>query len=161
MRLNPHTKQLTLTSRIEVRDAFERFLKGLNPNWFITFNFGYRIRPLDAHNQMKGFCARLERVALGRNYTKYPNSRRPVAFGFPEHLDVNPHWHCVARMTQALEGALLAEGKEMWLDIASRGELDFSAIRTRNDVVSYCLKRFHILRAPESVFVYSPGHRNH
>ncbi len=152
---DPLANAMTRAELRRLRDAFEEMLTRQRINFFITFNFGYRIKPEIALDRMKGFCASLERKALGRNWHKHPEKDRLFVMGFPEHLDVNPHWHALARVPKPTRILLYAEGPAMWEEKLPRGQLDIKKIEGRKRPISYAMKHYYRADSRAHIFVYS------
>jgi hypothetical protein len=150
---------LSSTERRRITLAFGEFIDQIRASHFITFNFGYLVRPQDALPRMKFFCTKLERAALGRNWAKCRGEGRLIVIGFPERIDLNPHWHCVAYVPDATAVALEEKGIDIWADIERRGQLDVSEIRELPKVSRYIRKRLHLGDALENVFVYGQDGR--
>ena len=144
----------TQNQQERLRHAYQELIRHVRPNVFLTFNFGYLIAPLNAHDRMKGFCAALERKAHGRNYTKRGNRHRLLVVGFPERLKLNPHWHAVARVPDSMLIALKTEGEAIWLDWEPRGQLRIEEILDQAAVRSYSTKHLAHRLHVENVFVY-------
>jgi hypothetical protein len=149
-------RALTFERRRQYRDAYRKLIDDLDANYFITFNFGYRIKPPNAFDRMKGFCAALEREALGRKWYKHSGDERLVVIGCAEHLDSNSHWHAVARVPMAIACVLETGGEEIWLNYAKRGQLWVERSKDQNKVRNYSTKRLHQVGALDKVFIYCP-----
>jgi hypothetical protein len=133
-----------LLSTIQIarlRKAYIDWLLSLEPTYFVTFNFGYKVSAATANYAIKGLCGQIERLALGRNYTKHRGSHRLVAVGFPEHPDSNPHWHAVVRASEDMALPLDWCGPVIWAELQPRGQLCAEPIEDRQKVISYSTKR--------------------
>jgi hypothetical protein len=150
----PHAGELSFAQRIRLRDAYRDLIDERMVGHFITFNFGYLIKPLNALDRMKGLCAAVERKTLGRAYYKHPGGERLFVLGFVERDDLNPHWHCVARVPQSMNLSLFGDGPEIWKKLAPRGQIEIERIENQRSVRNYCSKRLHNIGAPEDVFIY-------
>lgn len=145
---------MSVEHRKRVRDGYRELISEQAVNYFITFNFGYMITPSVALDRMKGFCTALERKGLGHQWYKRPARKRLFMIGFPERLDLNPHWHAAARVPHSMVDPLEVHGAELWEKWASRGQLHAEEILDLASVNSYCTKRLHQPAASENVFLY-------
>jgi hypothetical protein len=139
-----------------LRAEYLAFIMALEPSHFVTFNFGYTVKPLDAFPRMKGACCAVERRALGRLFYKHRRKKRLIVLGFPEHFDTNMHWHCVARVPAEMEDVFTEAIAKSWLKLVPRGQIDESPIENLESVSSYCTKRLHLDGSLENAFLYSP-----
>jgi hypothetical protein len=126
-------------------------LEGLAPNYFLTFNFGYKIHVEIAEAPVIRFCNMIQRRAYGRDWAAQFNREWPVAYGFFEHPETNPHWHVLTRLDGKLADVMETEGTDIWLEIQRRGQLHVEEIESPHRSRSYCLKD----RNFEHVFIYS------
>ena len=152
-------QQLNFSARTRVRAAFRQLAADINPNFFLTFDFGYLIKPQAAFPRLKGFCAAIERRSLGRSWYKYQPPDRLVLLAFPERLDLNPHWHAVAHIPEPMVRSLWGYASEIWLKYSPRAQrqLDFSRIDDVEKVISYVTKRTQVTNNLENIFVYGPN----
>lgn len=130
-------------------------LKELTPNYFLTFNFGYAVRSIDADKPMRAFFCALQREAFGRDWASQFSRDWPVAVGFLEHPDTNPHYHVLARISAELASVLESDGQRLWKRIRRRGQLHIEEIRNPDRVHSYCTKRLATRQRFDDVFVFS------
>jgi len=156
---NASAASLPYTKRKALRDAYRDLIDSMRPAYFVTFNFGAKIGPTAAFGVMDGFCCRLERRALGRNWNKYPRTSRMKLIAFPEHLSSNPHWHSVVRLPKKEARILIRSGGEMWMNLAERGQLDRQLVKSRTKVRNYITKRLAECDALDHVYIYVPRAR--
>ena len=141
----------------ELREAYVEIIAHMEPTIFLTFNFGYNIKPMNALDRLKGFCAKVERASLGRNWHKFRDPDRLRLVAFPERLDSNPHWHGVAHAPSAMIHTLASKAEAIWLSYARRGQLDYSWIEDEHAVAHYITKRIMQASSLENVAVYGPN----
>jgi hypothetical protein len=139
--------------RLQQRAAYREWLPSLRPTHELTFNFGTRVLPVTAHAKMLKVCKWVEERGLGRRwYTK--SSGRLIVIGFPEHLDTNTHWHCVAVAHGKLPLGLYDAKTELWRRLAPRGQLNVERIDSIQKAASYFTKELHRPGRADEVFVY-------
>lgn len=140
-----------------IRDELIEWLVELDPNLFVTVNFGYGVRKEDGEPKIKHLLNCIQREALGRNWLKLPPEARFQAVGFWEHTErwSNPHLHAAVVAPAPLDSWMLHRGPERWLEIAPRGQLHVVPVRSPERVVSYASK--HIRRGDDfdKAFIYT------
>jgi hypothetical protein len=149
------TDGLTAKQRREIRKGYIELIAQILPTHTITFNFGPWVSTGFAHHCMKGFCGRIERVALGRGYYKMSIGRL-IVLGFPEHLDKNPHWHCVAHAPGNLATLLAIHSAAVWESLVPTGQIHWSHPRSLPKIQDYFTKEMGLEGHWDEVFVYSP-----
>jgi len=130
-------------------------LLDIEPTHFITFNFGWKVRAINAERKLSTFFSALQRKVYGRNWAARTDYPWPVAYGFFEHPDSNPHYHVLARLEPEMSKAASACGKDLWLKRAPRGQLHLRAVDSLPRDISYCTKRYMSDGSYEAVFIYS------
>jgi hypothetical protein len=125
------------------------------PNASMTFNFGYRVRPENGQKAMKTFYNVMQRSVYGRDWAKQKDRAWPVAFGFFEHPDTNPHYHVLANLDRNLLEAFEMEGEHFWQSIVRRGQFEFEAIYELEGVLNYFTKRLAQFRTFGDLWIYN------
>ena len=148
--LNSNTEE-DIVGRL--RQAYRQWLSTIGITHFVTFNFGYRVKPMSAFYAMKGLCCRVERMAFGRNYAKHRGNHRLLAIGFPERPNQNPHWHAAIRSNPDTQWILEFYGPTMWDELEPRGQLWVEPIDDKQKVISYSTKRLSLIGV-EDLFLY-------
>lgn len=151
--------QLTFKNRRDVVDGYGKLLHGMNPTHFLTFMPGRFVKPETIVANITKFCCRLERKALGRNWSKYTRDRIRLV-GFLEHPDITPHYHAVVSIPPITEAALVKYGDQIWTTLMPAGKLDAQLIISRKKVVGYVKKDLHHYWSPENVAIYAPNGPN-
>jgi len=139
----------------ELRTAWIQTIERQAPNYFLTFCFGYQIRSLNADRYMRKFFNALQRKAHGHDWASQFDRGWPIAFGFFEHPDTNPHYHVLARVDPEIGDVLELYGAEIWKKIAPRGQLHVEEVNSPHKVRSYATKRLASRQRFDDVFVYS------
>jgi hypothetical protein len=142
---------MNTSEKQNLRAAWLHVLEKCAPNYFLTFNFGYEIRAINADRPMRTFFNVIQRKTYGRDWASQFDRDWPVAYGFLEHADTNPHFHVLARVSFEIGETLQSQGDRIWKGISRRGQLQVEEILSPDRVRSYCTKRQDF----ENVFVYS------
>lgn len=143
-----------MLSRNALMSEYRDWFASLEPNEFITFNFGYPVSPEVGGGSIRHFFNCLQGGVHGRNWSKRKTKRSMIVVGFWEHIDSNPHLHAVAKMSKKERRWLYNGGDECWLQTQSRGQLDFSKIESRKKVISYVTKEIGGPDSQERLFAY-------
>lgn len=141
------------------RQEYIRLVSSFSPTHFITFNFGYRVKDMDSREPMRKFFNRLQSATYGRKWSKRLDYTFPLAFGFFEHPDSNPHFHVLATLDERLSRTILLYGDDIWRDLVTRGQLDSGPIRDPVHSVTYATKRLATQLRFDEVFIYSDTRR--
>ena len=144
----------SLRKRVELRIAYDCFIQDFQPTQTVTFNFGPWVSCPVAHYRMKGYACRIERIANGRNWHRLYEPRLAIV-GFPEHLDKNPHWHCVVRAPGRLSAAIDVCSAQIWDQLVPAGQIHVADPRTLEKIASYFTKELTIPGRTDEVFVYA------
>ncbi len=151
-----------------IRRAARLWLAEFGPDVFATFNFGYPIRPIDGDRSIKDLLNRIQHEAYGRNWSKRPPVARLVAVGCWEHVEKwsNPHCHVLVRGPELPVRTLLHQGREIWVSLQPRGQLDLGRVQSGHAVSSYVTKRVVSAEHQANLFVYGddslkPGSRRY
>lgn len=139
----------------QLRKQLRGWVLGFEPNYFLTFNFGYTASDLSAEKAIKNFFNRIQRKGLGRSWYKLPATLRPVAFGFLEHESTNAHYHVLARVCPKIETVIKAEGEAIWKGLVTRGQFHWERVHELHGALSYATKRLTKESAFGSIFIYS------
>lgn len=148
------TNQHERARKLLVKESYKAWIAEFGMTHTLTFNFANQVGPKEARYKMKGFCGRIERAALGRYYYRRNEPRLGVV-GFPEHMDSNPHWHCVVRAEGMLYHAIEVCSGPIWEKIAPGANIDFAHPRCIPAIQKYFLKDFLKDEASEEVFEYA------
>jgi len=76
-----------------LRRELKNWFESLEPNLYVTHNFGYRVSPETGERSLRRFYNRLQSQVHGRNWNKRETDLPMVAVGVWENLDSNPHCH--------------------------------------------------------------------
>ena len=125
-----------------MKEVFRHWLVDENPDIFITFNFGYTVKPLNGEPRIHEFCKRIERKALGRKWCRLPRSERLTLVGCWERIGphLNTHCHLVGWAPAEIHRTLQLEGPQIWEHLVPRGQLHFEHPRLVDRVVNYVTK---------------------
>lgn len=137
-----------------LRVHYLRVLQELVPTTFLTFNFGYKIGPISAQKSMTTFFNVMQRRVYGRKWFLQDHPW-PVAYGFFEHPNTNPHYHVLARLEPELMEWAGMHGHAKWQKLQKRGQLDVQEIYAPDGIWSYCTKRLASQKTFEDVWVYT------
>ena len=94
----------------------------LEPNLYVTHNFGFRVAPETRDKSLKRFYNRMERRVRGRNWNKRHTNQPMVAVGVWEHVATNPHCHVLVAASDDERSWLLGQGNNGWLWLQPRGQ---------------------------------------
>jgi hypothetical protein len=150
--------KLLYSQRLLLRDAYEQWGIDMRPTHEVTFNFETRITPASADAKMMRLCKWAEERGLGRRWSS-KSADRLVVLGFPENMDSNTHWHCVAQASDLVRRGLYDAKVECWPKLAPRGHLHVERINDLESAASYFTKNLYLPNHVEEVFVYrgKPG----
>ncbi len=150
-----HDRQTSFEERRAVVRGYRELLHGLNGSHFLTFMPSRFVRPETLAENIKKFCCRLERKALGRNWHKTANDRLRL-IGFLESPDITPHYHALADMPAITAAAMREGADEIWRSLMPLGKLDTPGIKDKAKVISYITKDLHHISSAEHVVIYAP-----
>ena len=105
----------------DLRRAVRNWFGSLEPQLYVTHNFGYRVSPETGQRALIRFYNRMQRQVHGRNWNRRHASQPMIAVGVWEHLDSNPHCHALISGSDVESSWLLGEGSECWLWLQPRG----------------------------------------
>ena len=74
----------------KLRAYWIEMLRDLAPNYFLTFNFGYKIHVEAAESPVIRFFNMVQRSAYGRDWASQYDREWPIAYGFFEHDEFKP-----------------------------------------------------------------------
>jgi len=130
-----------------IRGALCADLIKREPNYVITFNFGYPIKSVPACNAMNRFFDELRNA--------YPDAMdNSSAFGFLEHPLTNPHYHTLVNLPPSLAKLTKRTGTDRWKKIMPRGQFHILSIKYPKRAISYCTKNVYCAKSLEEMFVY-------
>jgi hypothetical protein len=137
-----------------VRAEHLKELQRLAPNIAPTFNFGYRTSSISAQAYMTRFFSVAQREVYGRNWSKQYDRVWPIAYGYFESPDTNPHYHVLAKVESRLADWIEQHGPAAWKNIAKRGQLEFCEIYGPDGAWSYWTKRLVTKYGSEERWIY-------
>jgi hypothetical protein len=76
----------------DLRRAVKKWFGSLEPQLYITHNFGFCVSPETRERSMRRFYNRLQSQVHGRNWNRRDTDQPMIAVGVWEHLDSNPHF---------------------------------------------------------------------
>ena len=138
----------------DLRLSLMEWFESLEPNLYVTHNFGYRVSPETGQKSLMRFYNRLQSQIHGRNWYKRVNDQPMVAVGFWEHLDSNRHCHVLISASDDESAWLADKGKESWLWLQPRGQFDISEIESLPKVISYVTKEIYKPDLQDQLFIY-------
>jgi hypothetical protein len=144
------------TDTTKQRAAWLHTLKKLAPNYFLTFNFGYEVRAINMDRPIRTFFNAAQRECYGRDWVSQFDRDWPVAIGFLENPNTNPHYHVLTRISSELGNVIQLRGDKIWKSICGRGQLDVQEILSPEKVWSYCTKRCRF----DDLFIYADTRSN-
>jgi len=112
----------------DLRREVKNWFGSLEPQLFVTHNFGFLVSPETRERSMRRFYNRMQSRVHGRNWNRRDADQPMVAVGVWEHLDSNPHCHVLISASDAESAWLLEEGNKSWLWLQPRGQFDIGAI---------------------------------
>ena len=120
---------------------------------------GRKVEPETIVGNTKKFFNRLERKALGRNWSKVLDER--IRFiGFLEKPDITPHYQGLAYVPPVMWPTLRKYGSEIWTRLMPTGKFEASLVVSEDEVISYVTKDLHHYWSPQHVAIYKPIPRN-
>jgi hypothetical protein len=130
-------------TRKGLRLSLKEWFGSLEPNLYLTHNFGFRAAAETREKSLKRFYSRMQSRVHGRNWNKRETDQPMVAVGIWEHLDSNPHCHVLVAASDDERSWLLAEGNDSWLWLQPRGQFEIGEIESLPRVFSYVTKELH------------------
>jgi hypothetical protein len=137
-----------------LRRAVKNWFGSLEPQLYVTHNFGYRVSPETGERSLRRFYNRMQRQVHGRNWSRRYDDAPMVAVGFWEHLDSNPHCHVLVAGADREYSWLLHEGSESWLWAQPRGQLEVVRILQPRAAISYITKELYKPDSQDQLFIY-------
>ncbi len=137
-----------------LRRELKNWFGSLEPQLFVTHNFGFRVSPETGERSLRRFYNRLQSRVQRRNWYKRVNDQPMVAVGLWEHLDSNRHCHVLISASDDESAWLLGEGEKSWLWLQPRGQFDISEIESLPNVISYVAKEIYKPDSLDQLFVY-------
>jgi hypothetical protein len=138
----------------DLRRAVKKWFGSLEPQLFVTHNFGFCVSPETGERSLRRFYNRLQSRVYGRNWNRRDADQPMVAVGVWEHLDSNPHCHVLISASDAESAWLLGEGNKSWLWLQPRGQFDISPIEAPRKVISYITKEICGPDSQDHLFIY-------
>jgi hypothetical protein len=141
-------------SRIGLRRSLKDWFESLEPNLYVTHNFGFRVAPESRDKSLKLFYNRMQSRVHGRNWNRRETDHPTVAVGVWEHLDSNPHCHLLIAASDDERSWLLEQGNKGWLWLQPRGQFEIGEIEFLPRVISYITKELHTQDSQDRLFIY-------
>ncbi|MGA3341597.1 MAG: hypothetical protein ABSD11_13455 [Methylocella sp.] len=138
----------------DLRREVKNWFGSLEPQLFVTHNFGFLISPETGERSLKRFYNRLQSQVHGQNWNRRDTDQPMVAVGFWEHLDSNPHCHVLVSASDAESARLFEEGNKSWLWLQPRGQFDIREIEAPRKAISYITKEIYKPDSQDQLFVY-------
>jgi hypothetical protein len=143
-----------MISRKGLRLSLREWFGSLEPNLYVTHNFGFRAAAETREKSSKRFYNRMQRRVHGRNWNKRETDQPMVAVGVWEHLDSNPHCHVLVAASDDESSWLLGEGNDSWLWLQPRGQFEIGEIELLPRVISYITKELYTQESQDQLFIY-------
>ena len=138
------------------RDALIDWIYEIDPNLYLTHNFGYRASFETREKSLKEFYNRAQRQVYGRNWHKRHTDEPMVAIGIWEHLESNVHCHVLVSASSKETTWLKANGADLWRALQPRGQLDISGkIASISKVARYNTKELYAPDSLDQMFLYN------
>jgi hypothetical protein len=147
-----------MVKAMSIRDELRAFMHGRPFNYFITFNFGYEVRPGDGQPNVGRFFNHIQERTYGRRWQKLTGDKRVESVGFWEHVGVpglSAHLHTATYIPSRVTGALVWGGPRYWVTLAPRGQLDVQCAFDCDRIDNYITKKVHWQNDQDRMFVYS------
>jgi hypothetical protein len=137
-----------------LRPSLVKWIEALEPNLYVTHNFGFRVSPETGQKSLTRFYNWVQSHVHGRNWNKRYTDQPMVAVGFWEHLDSNPHCHVLVAASDDERSWLLEQGNNGWLTLQLRGQFHIGEIQSLPKVISYITKELYTQDSQDQLFVY-------
>jgi hypothetical protein len=138
----------------DLRREIKNWFGSLEPQLYVTHNFGFLVSPESRERSMRRFYNRMQSRVHGRNWNRRDADQPMVAVGVWEHLDSNPHCHVLISASDAESAWLLEEGNKSWLWLQPRGQFHISEIEAPRRVISYITKEIYKPDSQDQLFIY-------
>ena len=138
----------------ELRREVKKWFGSLEPQLFVTHNFGFPVSPETRERSMRRFYNRLQSQVHGRNWNRRHTDQPMIAVGVWERLNSNPHCHVLISASDDESAWLFGEGNKSWLWLQPRGQFDISEIEAPRKVISYITKEIYKSDSQDQLFVY-------
>jgi hypothetical protein len=131
------------------------------PNWLLTFSCGYQATSTKACSTMTVCFNAFQREFYGRDWTSSRAHQWPVANGYFEHPDSNPHHHTLVRCSNHFGKWVEICGERVWQKFMPRGQLHVIKIQPGEElkVARYCTKDLARYQRFDDIFRYSDTRR--
>jgi len=141
---------------LRMRDAMRDTLAELKPTLMVTHNFLGRYKAETACQRMRQFYCSIQDHQFGRDWAKQFDRSWPVAYGFRQHPNTNPHYHVIVRACPELTVAIAADGPAIWDKLARHGQLDVRRILPgKLDRIIYSTRDLTHDQAWGDMFIYN------
>src|SRR3954463_5899698 len=132
-------------SRRLYRSEFEKMLRSLDVDLFVTVSFSQNTRFQQARPLLGQWYARLDNHYLGRGWTRQDSDKRTFAVAVPENISTNLHYHCLMRLpawsrTQPIDECAVALDR-YWRRLAWGGTCDVELIYDLPRLARYLAKQ--------------------
>jgi hypothetical protein len=138
----------------DLREAVNNWFGSLEPQLFVTHNFGFCVSPETGERSLRRFYNRLQSRVHGRNWNRRDTDQPMIAVGVWEHLDSNPHCHVLISSSDDESAWLFGEGNKSWLWLQPRGQFDIREIEAPRKAISYITKEIYTPDSQDQLFVY-------
>jgi hypothetical protein len=137
-----------------LRLSLMEWFESLEPNLYVTHNFGYRVSAETGEKSLTRFYNWVQSHVYGRNWNKRHTNQPMVAVGVWEHVGTNPHCHVLVAASEEESSWLLGQGNNGWLALQPRGQFDIDEIESLPRVISYITKEIYTHDSQDRLFVY-------
>jgi len=134
MPYSPKPPNLTSSlSSTELVRALRELLGNLNPNFFLTMEFGGEIKLDAAKRHLNNFFYKIERNLNNDSYFyRLSPELRISGLVFVEHLDSNLHFHSLTTVPTRAD-KFVRNAQTKWASVVNRGSIEVVKILSLND----------------------------
>lgn len=127
------------------RAEFEKMLRSLDVDLFVTLSFSQNTRFQQARPLLGQWFARLDSHYLGRGWARRTSDERTFAIAVAENISTNPHYHCLMRLpawgrTQSVDECAVSLDR-YWRRLAWGGTCDVQPIYDLPGLAFYMAKQ--------------------
>ena len=142
-----------MDSNEQIREGYIKLIIEKAPNVILTLGAGRSISPITFESKVKHFFNCVQRGARGRNWSKWSAESKPIAIGFNEKPDTNPHMHLAVKLEPDLIPAF-RDAEIIWREIRPAGHYYFNYIEAPEKYARYITKTFYLPTTSDEPFVY-------
>lgn len=137
----------------QLRDGFIEAMHGIEPRLLVTLELKPPTTVERGKPRVEEFLKRVSRASLGKRWYRRPPSARLRAYGFPEHMDSNLHYHLVlGGPERALDAAVL--GEPIWKALSPGTHFWARGIENKEGAVRYVIKNLADPRCLENFIAF-------